>query len=110
MSEKDITSPFNPEEFRKEGHKLVDTLANYLNDAFSGKEMAKGFDANRFMINSGSKKRISQGQFYGSNHLLTNFSPFLLRCVATDCIFLYISPLVLSELDEPILIKSFSRF
>ncbi len=40
MSEKDITSPFNPEEFRKEGHKLVDTLANYLNDAFSGKEMA----------------------------------------------------------------------
>jgi L-2,4-diaminobutyrate decarboxylase len=35
-----IPSPFNPDEFRKEGHTLVDTLADYLKDAISGKEMA----------------------------------------------------------------------
>ena len=34
-----IPSPFNPEEFREEGHKLVDRLSDYLNDALSGKEM-----------------------------------------------------------------------
>jgi L-2,4-diaminobutyrate decarboxylase len=34
-----IPSPFDPEEFRKDGHKLVDTLADYLNDSMSGKEM-----------------------------------------------------------------------
>ncbi len=34
-----IPFPFNPEEFRKEGHKVVDTLADYLSDALSGKEM-----------------------------------------------------------------------
>jgi L-2,4-diaminobutyrate decarboxylase len=34
-----IPSPFNPEEFRKEGHTLVDTLSDYLEDALSGKEM-----------------------------------------------------------------------
>jgi L-2,4-diaminobutyrate decarboxylase len=34
-----IPSPFNPEEFRKEGHTLVDTLADYLEEALSGKEM-----------------------------------------------------------------------
>ena len=34
-----IPSPFNPEEFRKEGHKLVDTLSDYLNDTLSGIEM-----------------------------------------------------------------------
>jgi L-2,4-diaminobutyrate decarboxylase len=39
-TESKIPSPFNPEEFRKEGHMLVDTLSDYLNDAFSGKEMA----------------------------------------------------------------------
>jgi L-2,4-diaminobutyrate decarboxylase len=37
--ESKIPSPFNPEEFRKEGHKLVDRLSDYLNDALSGKEM-----------------------------------------------------------------------
>jgi len=34
-----IPSPFNPEEFRKEGHTLVDTLSDYLEEALSGKEM-----------------------------------------------------------------------
>lgn len=34
-----IPAPFNPEEFRKEGHTLVDTLSDYLNDALSGKVM-----------------------------------------------------------------------
>ena len=34
-----IPFPFNPEEFRKEGHKVVDTLSDYLADALSGKEM-----------------------------------------------------------------------
>jgi hypothetical protein len=34
-----IPSPFNPEEFRKEGHRLVDRLSDYLNDTLSGKEM-----------------------------------------------------------------------
>ena len=37
--ESHIPGPFNPEEFRKEGHTLVDTLADYLEDALSGKEM-----------------------------------------------------------------------
>lgn len=35
-----IPTPFKPEGFRKEGHKLVDTLSDYLDDALSGKEMA----------------------------------------------------------------------
>lgn len=34
-----VPGPFNPEEFRNNGHKLVDILAEYLNDALSGKEM-----------------------------------------------------------------------
>lgn len=34
-----ITTPFDPEFFRKNGHTLVDTLADYLKDALSGKEM-----------------------------------------------------------------------
>jgi L-2,4-diaminobutyrate decarboxylase len=38
-TESKIPSPFKPEEFRKEGHKLVDRLSDYLNDALSGKEM-----------------------------------------------------------------------
>jgi L-2,4-diaminobutyrate decarboxylase len=38
--ESKIPAPFNPEKFRKEGHTLVDTLSDYLNDALSGKEMA----------------------------------------------------------------------
>lgn len=37
--ESKIPSPFNPEEFRKEGRKLVDRLSDYLTDALSGKEM-----------------------------------------------------------------------
>jgi len=34
-----IPAPFNPEEFRKEGHKVVDILSDYLNNALSGNEM-----------------------------------------------------------------------
>ena len=37
---KGIPSPFDPEKFRKEGHTLVNTLADYLKDALSGKKMA----------------------------------------------------------------------
>jgi L-2,4-diaminobutyrate decarboxylase len=37
--ESKIPDPFNPEEFRKEGHSLVDTLSDYLEEALSGKEM-----------------------------------------------------------------------
>lgn len=34
-----IPAPFNPEDFRKEGHLLVDTLSDYLQKALSGSEM-----------------------------------------------------------------------
>ena len=34
-----IPSPFNPEEFRKEGHTLVNTLSDYLEESLSGKKM-----------------------------------------------------------------------
>lgn len=34
-----IPDPFDPEKFRKEGHKVVDLLSDYLNDALSGNEM-----------------------------------------------------------------------
>jgi L-2,4-diaminobutyrate decarboxylase len=34
-----IPAPFNAEYFRKEGHTLVDTLSDYLEEALSGKEM-----------------------------------------------------------------------
>ncbi|HEX7493178.1 MAG TPA: aminotransferase class I/II-fold pyridoxal phosphate-dependent enzyme [Bacteroidales bacterium] len=34
-----IPAPFNPEEFRKEGHTLVDQLSDYLENALSGSEM-----------------------------------------------------------------------
>ena len=37
-----IPVPFNPDDFRKEGHILVDTLSDYLEDALSGKEMPPG--------------------------------------------------------------------
>lgn len=37
--QKSIPSPFNPESFRSEGHKLVDTLADYLGNALNGAEM-----------------------------------------------------------------------
>lgn len=39
MMQKPIPSPFNPESFRTEGHKLVDTLADYLGNALTGSEM-----------------------------------------------------------------------
>ncbi|HEX2976524.1 MAG TPA: hypothetical protein VHO68_11370, partial [Bacteroidales bacterium] len=39
MMQKSIPSPFNPESFRSEGHKLVDTLADYLGNALNGAEM-----------------------------------------------------------------------
>ena len=35
----EIPYPFSPEEFRKDGHALIDTLSDYLRDALSGKEM-----------------------------------------------------------------------
>jgi L-2,4-diaminobutyrate decarboxylase len=38
-SESNIPAPFDPEEFRKEGHLLVDTLSDYLKEALSGSEM-----------------------------------------------------------------------
>ena len=34
-----IPSPFNQEEFRKEGHILVDLLSDYLENGLSGNEM-----------------------------------------------------------------------
>jgi L-2,4-diaminobutyrate decarboxylase len=40
MKESKIPEPFNPEEFRKEGHKVVDILSDYLNKALSGDKMA----------------------------------------------------------------------
>jgi L-2,4-diaminobutyrate decarboxylase len=39
-TEPKILSAFNPDEFRKEGHILVNTLSDYLENAFSGKKMA----------------------------------------------------------------------
>jgi L-2,4-diaminobutyrate decarboxylase len=35
-----IPKPFDPEEFRTNGHNIVDILADYLENALSGKEMA----------------------------------------------------------------------
>jgi hypothetical protein len=35
-----IPGPFDPEDFRNKGHKVIDILADYLKDALSGKEMA----------------------------------------------------------------------
>jgi L-2,4-diaminobutyrate decarboxylase len=35
--EQKIPSPFNPEDFRKDGHKLVDTLSDYLSEIMTGK-------------------------------------------------------------------------
>lgn len=35
-----IPAPFNPDKFRKEGHTIVDTLSDYLEEALSGKEMS----------------------------------------------------------------------
>ena len=39
IKESIIPSPFNPEDFRKKGHIIVDILSEYLGDALSGKEM-----------------------------------------------------------------------
>jgi L-2,4-diaminobutyrate decarboxylase len=39
QAESNIPSPFNPEEFRKEGHTLVDTLSDYLGESLSGNEL-----------------------------------------------------------------------
>lgn len=38
-SEFPVSHPFDTNEFRKEGHLLVDTLSDYLKDALDGKEM-----------------------------------------------------------------------
>jgi L-2,4-diaminobutyrate decarboxylase len=40
MPESKTPLPFDPDEFRSEGHKLVDILSDYLHDALSGKKMA----------------------------------------------------------------------
>jgi L-2,4-diaminobutyrate decarboxylase len=39
-NESGIPWPFNPEEFRKNGHQIIDILSEYLKDALSGKELA----------------------------------------------------------------------
>jgi len=39
MTNSNIPYPFDPEEFRKQGHTVVDTLSDYLGDALSGKKM-----------------------------------------------------------------------
>ena len=39
-SESGIPWPFNPEEFRVQGHQIIDILAEYLKEALSGKDMA----------------------------------------------------------------------
>ncbi len=39
-TESAIPKPFDPEEFRKLGHQVIDTLSEYLSEALSGKEMA----------------------------------------------------------------------
>jgi L-2,4-diaminobutyrate decarboxylase len=39
IPKREIPSPFDPEEFRKEGHKLVDTLSDYLRGTLSGTKM-----------------------------------------------------------------------
>jgi L-2,4-diaminobutyrate decarboxylase len=39
MTRSSIPYPFDPEEFRKQGHTVVDTLADYLRDALSGEKM-----------------------------------------------------------------------
>ena len=38
-TESEIPAPFNPEEFRKLGHSVVDTLSDYLENTLSGSEM-----------------------------------------------------------------------
>jgi len=40
MKETNIPAPFNPEDLRKNGHKIVDILADYLIKALSGEKMA----------------------------------------------------------------------
>jgi len=40
MKKSKIPAPFNPEEFRNEGHKVVDILSDYLQKALSGDKMA----------------------------------------------------------------------
>ena len=80
MNKSKIPSPFNPEEFRKEGHKLVDTLADYLGDALSGKEIPvlPSNDPERlaqmFSFESGGGENEPLNDFLkrvisGSNHL-----------------------------------------
>ena len=39
-SKSKIPYPFNPDDFRKEGHIIVDTLSDYLEEALSGSKMA----------------------------------------------------------------------
>jgi L-2,4-diaminobutyrate decarboxylase len=64
-----IPLPFNPEDFRKEGHIIVDILADYLNDAFSGRKMAvlpwnePDRLAEIFSFDSGGGENESPGSF-----------------------------------------------
>jgi L-2,4-diaminobutyrate decarboxylase len=75
-----IPSPFNPEEFRNEGHKLVDTLADYLHQALNAEEKIvlpwnePDNLANIFSFDSGSGENESFQDFIGrilkyTNHL-----------------------------------------
>ena len=75
-----IPAPFNPEEFRNEGHKLVDTLSDYLHRVLQAEETIvlpwnePDKLAEIFSFDSGSGENESFGDFTGrilryTNHL-----------------------------------------
>jgi L-2,4-diaminobutyrate decarboxylase len=75
-----IPAPFNPEEFRNEGHKLVDILSDYLNRTLTGEEKTvlpwnePGKLAEIFSFDSGSGENESFENYIGrileyTNHL-----------------------------------------
>ena len=76
----EIPSPFDPEEFRNEGYKLVDTLSDYLRESLNGTEMPvlpwnePDKLAEIFRFDSGSGEAESFGDFISrilkyTNHL-----------------------------------------
>ena len=81
-----IPLPFNPDDFRKEGHALVDTLSNYLENALSGKEMPvlpwndPDQLAEYFSFDSGGGKKNRSTSFY--NGSLTTQSIFIILIVS----------------------------
>jgi L-2,4-diaminobutyrate decarboxylase len=75
-----IPEPFNPQEFRKEGHKLIDTLSDYLDQVLNSKESVvlpwnePDILAEIFRFESGSGENESFEAFIGrilryTNHL-----------------------------------------